>query len=107
MYFEYPADLAKRIKEEYPLNEEGRLEENRNIHRILDNSIVEGGEDWLTTWLQHEYNVNFNLKFSYPKAIIKAFEEGREQDILAAARTAVRRIQIYKECDELLDSLKK
>lgn len=79
----YSSDFVARVKTAYP-NEP-------DIHEALDK-----GNDSLGYYLDDSRWLSMS-----PAQIIEAFEQGRQQDVLEAAKQAVERIKIYEEWNDL------
>ena len=80
---EYPADFVKKVKEVYPTFEK--------LHEAL-----EKGSEFAGRYLDD--SCSFSMS---PAKIVEAFEQGREQDVLTAAKSAVERTNLYAEWSDL------
>lgn len=81
---EYPEELIKRIKEEYPDNEELHIAVAKGVHwsRFIENCLGAGAQFEMT-----------------PDEIVAAFEKGEPEKVREAAEKSVRRKKLFTDCE--------
>lgn len=79
----YPADFVKKVKAVYPDWKE------------LDKALAKGSE-FVGRYLDDSRSFSMS-----PAKIVEAFEQGREQDVLKAAKEADERTKLYAEWSDL------
>lgn len=84
----YPADFVKRVKEVYPKSED--------LHKALEDGPGDRNDYIISRYL--EESKGFRMS---PSEIVKAFEEGREQEVLESAKEAKERFELCVEWSTL------